>query len=97
MKKILLSMTERQHSILKGMAKEKEISFSEFLRRLFDDTIEKSISKNTLQMMDAAMKNYANGIVSDPIKLEEVKNEKECAYRRRRGRSSGRRPQMCSK
>ena len=40
MKKILLSMTKRQHSVLKGMAKEKEISLSEFIRRLFDETID---------------------------------------------------------
>ena len=33
----------------------------------------RTISKKTLQMMDASMKNFAKGIVGDPIDLKDLK------------------------
>jgi predicted DNA-binding ribbon-helix-helix protein len=47
MKKKLLNLTDRQFAVLSAMAKEKEISLSELIRRIFDETIQKEESRKS--------------------------------------------------
>jgi hypothetical protein len=45
MKKILISLTEKQHKTLTKESLEHEICLSELIRRIFDDYIEKILPK----------------------------------------------------
>ena len=60
MKKILISLTEKQHLLLSNNASEHEICLSELIRRIFDIYIEKYIKEekqHVKKIKNAGVKN----------------------------------------